>query len=533
MSLRSWSGVSSPIIAGLVLLMAGLLSGWHLAASWQGATDRGALLHVVWFPCAILLGAWFLSGAFVHRARQAVTMVFAALACAAAAQWIAGAAHCGCFGGLPLHPAVTFFGDLLIVAVSAVALPRGPVPAATARDRRRLALTLALGLPVIAVLQFRIWTSEPARLRADGTIVGEAELVVCLPEEWIGRTLPVLPHVDTTVPFGVGAWRITFFRRDCTACLDHLCTQAPQVAVGAEAARDALIEVPSEGQSELPDPWQLVPLARLSPQRRWAIPVPLVLVIRDGIVQERGDPRPHRSATSEVAGDAAVGAPAPGSTAVPRTAQGCDLGWLALRSQSRHVLSLPGPSGRPAAVKTIISDCACMMALPPVGLLPLGQPWSCELLFTAGKEPEEYGKNLVVVWGEAEEPPLSVPVLATIGHPLTVAPRIWQPAAALLRSGGQATLAVCNHGTQPLRLLYARVEGEGLSVALPAAAIAPGAEATVGIVIAPGAVPSGRGRILLATTDAAQATLVVRIAAAAGQEIEGADAATVPHRPGH
>ncbi len=146
-------------------------------------------------------------------------------------------------------------------------------------------LPLALG----AVALFQIVLSGRAEITLDGEIVGSSRAVHLHPEKWVGRPLPLLPHIKIDVPLAEGDWLIGFIRTGCTTCegfvkrYERLAAHWPS---GHGFPRLALIDVApiSSTDNDGNDSRWGIAHGHLAPERHWDVAVPLELRLREGSV---------------------------------------------------------------------------------------------------------------------------------------------------------------------------------------------------------------------------------------------------------
>jgi hypothetical protein len=151
-------------------------------------------------------------------------------------------------------------------------------------------------LLVFGVLSLLIVTSAfaaahyfgPAPIDAEGTILGDADVVALQPDLWTGQRLPVLKHIDIGGQLGNGDWILVFYRANCQMCkqaIPRYTTLAYELANRPGAPKVALVEVPTDDDSSWPvRPGKVCARARLSAKKRWAGTVPWFLGTKDGVV---------------------------------------------------------------------------------------------------------------------------------------------------------------------------------------------------------------------------------------------------------
>lgn len=80
----------------------------------------------------------------------------------------------------------------------------------------------------------------PTILGTEGEVVGVAELVVLTPEEWIGKRLPLLRHLDVATPLSSGQWRVVLYHHDCAKCREIIPSYEQMAAAAGVGGADRL-----------------------------------------------------------------------------------------------------------------------------------------------------------------------------------------------------------------------------------------------------------------------------------------------------
>jgi hypothetical protein len=154
-----------------------------------------------------------------------------------------------------------------------------------------------------------------------------------------------------------------------------------------------------------------------------------------------------------------------------------------------------------------------MTALVPGAPSAAGAPVEIPLLFAAGPKAEVYAKNLTVVWSDPALTPLTVPVLVTIGLPLVPTPRTLVVPQAVAHQGGTVSVRLANHGTTPIRVLYATGDRPGVTAPALREAIPVGGAADLEVRIAAGSL-ARPATLTVATGDEQQPTVTIRVVVA-------------------
>lgn len=114
------------IVAGLVLLAAGIAKGYSLAPGSgveNALSSRWAMIGLI--QVELLLGSWLLSGFCASTARALSLGCFAIFFLFSVVQAIKGETSCGCFGNLVVSPWLTALFDLAaVVALGSYECPQ-------------------------------------------------------------------------------------------------------------------------------------------------------------------------------------------------------------------------------------------------------------------------------------------------------------------------------------------------------------------------------------------------------------------------
>lgn len=287
----SWAATISPysvvsVLLGLVLLAAALLKGHQLLTDFSPGVS---IYTSRWFQTLTVmlefgLALWLLSGLHKVRARGVAIIYFIGLAAVSGYMVTAGAECCGCLGRLAISPWFTFGFNLFAVCCLSICPP--PIRAWDSFESRPYRATFALTAFVFVSVYLVAGTPE-ARLASMGVpeSIADAELVVLDVENWTGKRLPVIDHIDIGQQIGTGRWRILLYHHNCPKC-SALMEKLEREAT-ATGPSIAFIQVPPPGGFMLPT----VPVRQsrlvggsLARTKRWAVVTPIILQLNDGIV---------------------------------------------------------------------------------------------------------------------------------------------------------------------------------------------------------------------------------------------------------
>jgi hypothetical protein len=261
------------------MLVASILKASELARGGAQGPLLGPLsLEVAVVAFEFVSGVWIIFGLFPSATRRFTIACFCLYACVALYKMLNGAYSCGCFGTLSPAPKYTLAFDLAVIAALSVLRPNSARSALPAR-----VLPRALGFFTVAIwggLAIAMAVNHPANPLRESKFN---------PEDWIGRCLPLLEHIDVAETLATGRWTIVFFREDCAICKKET-TRYKEIASNPSARREwgriALIELPPFSSSNGPPVADGCPyvVGRLEGARRWSISTPTVISTVDCVI---------------------------------------------------------------------------------------------------------------------------------------------------------------------------------------------------------------------------------------------------------
>ena len=307
---------------GLLLLLAAIMKAHELltvpVANQDIWSSRPFLIFQVELELA--LGILLLSGVCKRLAWMAALACFFLFGCVALCKGFAGAASCGCFGRVPIHPWVILFAvDLPIVGMllrwrpsrvlkglrcaglrgfrvlrgfSRMLLfwyhdPRHAVHHRRLTLNRSLAgavspksvVTILLALLVLGLTPPILALYEPAPVTDAYTVLE--------PGSWQDRELPLLAHIDIGDQLRQGFWLVLLYHHDCPDCQAVMPVYerlARELGGGQGFLQVAFLELAPYGQEvrseESPCVW-----GRVLDTRKWFVTTPVVLLLSDGQVR--------------------------------------------------------------------------------------------------------------------------------------------------------------------------------------------------------------------------------------------------------
>ncbi|MFO0811504.1 MAG: DUF1573 domain-containing protein [Gemmataceae bacterium] len=238
----------------------------------------------------LAMAVWLVSGWRPGLARAAAFVGFSAFLGTSLVKAFAGEESCDCFGDLTVSPWFT------VVLDAAILLGLGLD--ARWHGMRAIAgeggLRLGVGLAIVAGLAGAgfAWRNLAVPMTDDGTIDAAAKRVVLAPADWVGKRLPLLPHIDIGPKLGRGDWIVMLYHWQCDGCRRYL----PQYVGLARSLADvsggmklALVELPPLESDVVGGGSSAVVRGRLSPAKTWVVRLPHFLRLHDGIVDVATD----------------------------------------------------------------------------------------------------------------------------------------------------------------------------------------------------------------------------------------------------
>ena len=275
-------------VVGLLLVCAAVLKAVQLV------TEPASTL-------AIPLGRWFLpmqigielgigllaiSGIYWRQLRWFALLLFSCISVYALYLAASGAASCGCFGPIQVHPWWMFALDVAVVLglLLSVRRERGvdieandgvPKLDSNSADRRTLIASI-IGMSAISTALL-VWFAAGRTPSADDLLTMAGDLVILEPEQWVGKPFPIANAID--IDLSNGKWTVLFHRHDCPACQ----AEVPRYEqLGSQGQRIALVEVPPYGSSD--EHRSSCQIGRLTDDREWFVQTPVEIQLVDGLV---------------------------------------------------------------------------------------------------------------------------------------------------------------------------------------------------------------------------------------------------------
>jgi len=258
-----------------------------------GLVGPGWVLAVVWVEC--LLAAWLVLGWRPGLCRRVAGAAFCVFAFVGTVQALRGQERCGCFGVVRVPLGLMVPLDLAVAVGLVSARPAAPGLACARPVLARMLGWVAVGL---CALPGMAAGSAWARQFASGK-----GSVILTPEGISGRPAAFLAHVEGGALLARGRWRVLAYRDDCRDCARALPAFARAALRGQGDPAYAVLLLPGSA-------WPAAAGGRLrvlraDPSLTWYVVTPLVMELRDGVVE-----RAERDLEGAVAGEEAAARPA-------------------------------------------------------------------------------------------------------------------------------------------------------------------------------------------------------------------------------
>ncbi len=236
----------------------------------------------------LLLGSMLVGGVWTAFSRRIAVIFFTVAACAAFAEALRHQASCGCFGRVPVPPWITAWFDVLALTALVVWQPRR---LAHGKSRRQTAIGAGVLLAAVVVsVVVAVHRPTAVHLRAESSIEAPGGLVLFEPEDWVGKSLPVLNEIENSNPLRFGRWLVVFYHYDCDSCPEAI--PRYQAFAVSEIARNAKVRMAFIAMPPVPVGADPIGASSdymhlgLRPDHDWFATTPVVVALDNGRVIE-------------------------------------------------------------------------------------------------------------------------------------------------------------------------------------------------------------------------------------------------------
>jgi hypothetical protein len=489
-------GEAVRILTACVLLLASGLKGYQLSTEpvLSGDLFSNRWLLALGVEFEIIMGLWLLSGLRRRLSCLVAAVAFGVFSVITLYKGISGELSCGCFGRVEISPWYTLILDISLLVGLMAFRPRSGVAIQRA-GFRKIRFSVATSAALVACLTAGISMASyrPARLSDDGAIIGDDRFVVLEPQQWIGKRLPLLGHIDLGDQLARGQWTLVLYHHDCPHCQESL----PQIKKLAgtflntkssssksnTGGRFALVEMPpyTPKDSDAAVSKLNCTTAKLSNSRDWFAVTPTLLSLKDGKVTtvvegDITDAPASPGHADRTAAAATRGTPGSRKTdavgvAVSGKAAAHDFGYVKVKAKRSVIFNISNPGGKLLKVRKVRSECKCMLAPAPPKAIAAKGITPVRVDFIAPDKPMRYSKRILVQTDSPERPVIVLRVEADVGRPLYVKPSVLDLGEIAAGVEFKATVTLINHSDKPVRLAYGTSTSSECIARVPRASI--------------------------------------------------------------
>ena len=217
-----------------------------------------------------LIALWLLTGIASGTARGVTIALLCVFLGITGYRWYTGAADCGCFGSVAMHPRSTFLLDA--IQLTGMLWTRSPAKSTNRISQAVYALAISISLPATILLA----TLPPNDSSSSKTVFLDVD-------SWVGKRCPLLEYIEGD-PTSLLHRHVTLalIDRNCRHCQAYLTRlKNDSKAVGSVY----VVDIASKNEGEFENPVSLpFKSLRLKPGSNFVAEVPIQLAISDGIV---------------------------------------------------------------------------------------------------------------------------------------------------------------------------------------------------------------------------------------------------------
>jgi hypothetical protein len=463
-------------VAALLLVAAGLKV--HELALLPSSASKVAPFGQAAFEAVLAL--WLIGGIHARAARWVTLGCFILFSIIALYRGLRGDASCGCFGPIQVSPWITLGLDLLVVTGLILWRPGE----SRSLSIRRIGATAALAVLILAGSVGVYIASRPATLDADGLVSGEGQLVIVEPQEWLGKRIPLLRHIEKAQVLERGKWLLLFYKHDCPACVEAAEAFYERTILYSDGRSLAVVEIPPYGSdghlgTEQDLPFQFL---RLSDRHEWFLATPTFVLLDDGRVmgvkEQSGEMQYAVVAASSKSAEsdqrtAMMSAAADSEAAADWRAIVHDFGYVEPGESTEATITLFNPTDTPLIIRGVRSECECIQIPNPPAQIETQSTVDTSIMFDAPEDVSNYSRRVVLQTDQREHPTITIQVKARLGLPLRVEPEVLELGAVARGEQRREEITIHNDGKEPVRLLYGTSDNLGSVPLVPRERIEP------------------------------------------------------------
>jgi hypothetical protein len=267
---------------GFVFAFAAFMKVDEMRVFWPPAIWKVALVQA-----ELLMAVWLFSNYRPKWCRRVAIVCCGCFFLVAAIEGLAGYSSCGCFGRAHVNPWLTAGFD----ATAFIGLLASKARVSRLPTWKRVAW-LAVVLTISSVAWCRVVWFRPMLLRGDTVQKPDSTpklpddgIIVIEAETWLGKPLPLVNFINDGQSLLRGDQLVVLYHYDCESCQRAISMYARASLEGNIPAL-TLVAMPPYGEAEQSNLANLgsVRLLRLSSQREWFAPTPVVMLLKDGLV---------------------------------------------------------------------------------------------------------------------------------------------------------------------------------------------------------------------------------------------------------
>ncbi|MHC4717957.1 MAG: Ig-like domain-containing protein [Planctomycetota bacterium] len=492
-------------LAGISFIVQAAVGAGSRAEGFVAGSHWQYRLGVCAVQFEIVLGLLLVSGLYRRLAWLMAVCYLAVLTCVSSFRGAAGQGALPAIWGVSIPPWCQV--GVWICLLGGMVLVRPPLRSGVRARRYWLRYfgvllgALAVGAPCGIAMALHSPPPTSVANLAGGDGDADSSIVILEPENWTGKALEILNHIDVGGRLTKGAWTVILYHHDCPNCRELLPEyekQAKAMAAGS-GGKFAFVEMPPyAGEGEDPVSAAGGSLrGRLSAATNWFAATPVVMWMDDGVVtrvasQPKGDkshlPPDHpifaRARTIQVGSDKSEH----------------DFGYVLPESRHGVIFELTG-GGKAVRILKDRSECACMEVAKLPKQIPASGGVSVPVSFVAPKDNLNYAKRIVLMTDDPDRQVIQLMIKAAVGRPLELRPGRLDLGEVAAGGRHRTEFTVVNHGAKAFRPIYSTASGGGCIAAIPRAVMPPGGRVSIPVIVDAGTSTGSRKATVYIHTD--------------------------------